>query len=113
MPISAVVRSLLRTIDEILLNSHATLGRKAQPGRPEWKPGLMATLAKASRAMAKGERWRPEVERLDSRTLLSGVAALVSLHISGTLKGMASTRGSPTFHSRGALDPLGNVTAAG
>jgi hypothetical protein len=63
--------------------------------------------------MGKRARRRPEIERLDSKTLLSAVAASVSLHLAGTLKGMASTKGSPTFHVRGALDPLGNVTAAG
>jgi hypothetical protein len=63
----------------------------------------------------------PEVEALDSRTLLSGtaaaqpVAAFISLQLSGSLHGTTSTRPSPapTFQVSGLVSPLGKVTAAG
>ena len=70
--------------------------------------------------MRERPRRYPEVETLESVTLLSGVpaavqpvAAIQSLQLSGSLHGTTATRPNPTFQISGALSPLGKVTAAG
>jgi hypothetical protein len=70
--------------------------------------------------MPKRSHQRPEVERLDSLTLLSSIAAAApqvtgigSMQLTGTLKGITSTQGNPTFHATGELSPIGSVKAAG
>jgi hypothetical protein len=69
--------------------------------------------------MRKKVRRCPEVEALDSRTLLSGTAAaqaitaFSAMHLTGTVHGTATDRGNPQFHLSGALSPLGNVKDSG
>ena len=72
--------------------------------------------------MRKTMRRRPELETLESMTLLSGmtavaqqVAAFSPLPLSGSVRGTTATHGTgaPTFKVWGALSPLGKVTAAG
>jgi hypothetical protein len=70
--------------------------------------------------MRERPRRYPEVETLESVTLLSGVpaavqpvAAIQSLQLSGSLQGTTATRPNPTFQVSGLLSPLGKVTAAG
>jgi len=69
--------------------------------------------------MRKRARRCPEVEALDSRTLLSAtaaaqpVAAFSSLQLAGTVHGTTTDRGDPRFQLSGVLSPLGNVKDAG
>lgn len=72
--------------------------------------------------MRKNGRRCPEVEALDARTLLSGVAAATepvtggaSLHLVGSLRGMAKTHSGDeqTFAAEGDVSPLGEVKTAG
>ncbi len=61
----------------------------------------------------------PEIEALDSRTLLSGTAAaqpitaFSTMQLTGTVHGTATDRGDPRFHLSGVLSPLGNVKDSG
>jgi hypothetical protein len=81
--------------------------------------GFTDSFPKASHAMRKIVRRRPEFEALESLRLLSGIAAAGSatapgaLQLSGSLRGITATKGSPTFNVSGALSPIGHVTAAG
>jgi hypothetical protein len=70
--------------------------------------------------MRKRARRCPQVEALDARTLLSGVApaaqpvgAISSLQLTGSLHGTTATRPNPTFQASGLLSPVGKVKAAG
>jgi hypothetical protein len=71
---------------------------------------------------SKPKQRRPEVESLESMTLLSGVAAMVhpaapqTLHLVGTLHGtFTSTRGAgpSSVTASGTLTPLGKVNFTG
>ena len=68
--------------------------------------------------MRKTIRRRPEVETLESMTLLSGVAAaahpvaaLTSVELSGTVKGTLSASGK--VKGSGSLSPVGKITFSG
>jgi len=68
--------------------------------------------------MRKTMRRRPEVETLESMTLLSGVAAvahqvvaLTSVELLGTVKGALSAGG--TLKGTGSLSPVGKITFSG
>ena len=82
---------------------------------------LHGLVSESESCDAEEARRCPEVEALDSRTLLSGTAAAQpvtafnALQLSGSLHGTTSTRPSPTptFQVSGLLSPLGKVTAAG
>ena len=73
--------------------------------------------------MRKNGRRSPEVEALDTRTLLSGVAAAAglvtggpALHLAGAMHGIAVTdnRGDETsFAAKGNVSPLGTVKTRG
>jgi hypothetical protein len=67
--------------------------------------------------MRKNGRRCPEVEALDARTLLSGVAATggASLQLAGSLRGRALTHSGDIqlFFAKGGVSPLGEVKTVG
>jgi hypothetical protein len=83
--------------------------------------GSTDPFPKASRAMRKAMKQRPEVERLESMTLLSGVAGTVQeavkipnpVHLVGTVKGTFMPEGPTSGEIKnlsGTLKPFGHLS---